>query len=345
MINIQLTTFHPRGNRIIAYNRAFRLWISLAIMLVATPVLAADPTITLVPQQVPIHYVTSGTISSDHRVAVGSRLSGYIGDLTVREGARITKGELLFRIDPVGVRQQLAQARADLADARTDLQRFRALLKAQAISRQRFDQARLRFKVAQSRVDQARNQLNYAVVKSPLNGVVVAKLQHSGDLAVPGAPVLMIENTSNLMVDTYISESFVPRIRIGNPALVRIANNRHPVTAIVRQVVGAADSASHHFLVKLTLPANSGARPGMFAEVAFITGTRQALLLPASAIIHRHGLNGVYLVDSQNIAHWRLIRLGAHRDDGQIEVAAGLDAGATIVQHPANTLHSGDKVQ
>ncbi|MDQ6950133.1 MAG: efflux RND transporter periplasmic adaptor subunit [Mariprofundales bacterium] len=302
-------------------------------------------TITLVPQSVPIHYVTSGTISSDHRVAIGSRLSGYISGLTVREGARVTKGELLFRIDPVDVRQQLTQAKADLSNAATDLNRFRALLKAKAVSRQQFDQAKLRFEVAQSKVDQARNQLNYAVVKSPLNGVVVAKRQHSGDLAVPGAPVLMIENTNNLMVDTYISEQFVPHIHIGNQAMVRIANNQRPVTAIVRQVVGAANHSSHQFLVKLSLPANSGARPGMFAKVAFITGTRQVLLLPASSIIHRHGLSGVYLVDNQSIAHWRIVRLGIDRGKSRIELAAGLDAGATIVQHPANTLRSGDKIQ
>ncbi|MDX8409784.1 MAG: efflux RND transporter periplasmic adaptor subunit [Mariprofundales bacterium] len=307
--------------------------------------IAANATITLVPQSVPIHYVTSGTISSDHRVAIGSRLSGYISDLTLRAGARVTKGELLFRIDPVDVRQQLAQAKADLANATTDLNRFRALLKEHAASRQQFDQAKLRFDVAQSKVDQARHQLSYAMVKSPLNGVVVEKRQHNGDLASPGAPVLMIEGTNNLMVDAYVSEQFVAQIHIGDQARVRIASSPHPVTALVRQVVGASNHASHQFLVKLSLPANSGARPGMFAEVAFTTGTRQTLLLPASAIIHRHGLNGVYLIDNQGIAHWRLIRLGEDRGDNQIELAAGLDAGATIVLKPAGTLHSGESIE
>jgi len=313
----------------------------MAILLLTPSLFAAEnETITLTPISIPVHYVTSGTITSDHRVAVGSRLSGYIRDLVVREGEQVKRGQVLFRIDPVDVRQQLAQSEANLANARTDLKRFRSLLNNKAISRQQFDQAQLRFDVAASKVKQARNQLNYAVVKATLDGVVVKKLMHNGDLASPGAAVLMVENTRNMTVDTRVSEQFIPHIHIGDQALVRITGFAQPRTATVRQVVSAADS-SHQFLVKLMLPTNSNARAGAFVEIAFTTGSRQVLSLPSTAILHRHGLDGVYLVDNNQTIHWRLVRSGAKLDTNRIEIAAGLNAGDRVLQHPDGSMHSG----
>ncbi len=314
-----------------------------AILLLATPLLAAE-TVVLQPVETPVRYITSGSVIAEHRVSVGSRLSGYIRDLSVREGERVKQGDLLFRIDPVDVRQQLAQAEANLANARADLKRFRALLESKAISQQRFDEVKLRFDVARSRVKQARNQLNYAVVKSTIDGVVVRKLKHNGDLANPGAPVLMIENTRNMTVDTRVSEQFVPRIRVGDRAAVRVSGFTEPFAATVRQVVAAAEERSHQFLVKLTLPADSGVLPGSLAEVGFTVGHRSVLALPRSAVVTRHGLRGVYLIDAQKRAHWRLVRLGQTLDNGMIEVAAGLHAGDRIAANPSPALRSGDTI-
>ncbi|MDX8413053.1 MAG: efflux RND transporter periplasmic adaptor subunit [Mariprofundales bacterium] len=318
----------------------------VGLLLLASPLQAADslPLAVVTPMTVPIHYVTSGTVTSDHRVAVGSRLSGYIRDLTVREGERVTHGQVLFRIDPVDVRQQLAQSKANLANARTDLRRYQTLLDNKAISRQQFDQVKLRFDVAASKVKQARNQLQYAVIKSPLDGVVVQKKRHNGDLASPGSAVLMVENTLKMTVDTRVSEQFVPRIHIGDHPLLRITGFPHPLRATVRQVVAVADSRSHQFLIKLTLPDGSNARPGSFAEISFVTGSREVLALPSSAMIHRHGLDGVYMVDGQGVAHWRLVRSGVVLENGYIEIAAGATSGTQVVTHPTTKLHSGSRV-
>jgi len=301
-------------------------------------------TVILTPIAVPVHYITTGTVTSDHKVAIGSRLSGYIRDLKVREGERVSKNQLLFRIDPVDVRQQLAQSEANLSNAHADLRRFQSLLDHKAINRQQFDQVQLRFDVAKSKVKQARNQLNYAVVRAPLDGVVVQKRQHNGDLATPGTPVLMVENTLNMTVNTQVSEQFVAQIHIGDHPLVRMTGFAQPLTATVRQVVAAADSRSHQFLVKLTLATDRRVRAGAFAEIIFVTGTRQVMALPTAAIIHRHGLDGVYWVDTNHIVHWRLVRLGAQLDDGRVEIAAGLNAAAQVVRHPLPTLHSGDSI-
>ena len=300
-------------------------------------------TLTVKAVEIPARYVTSGSVTSDHRVMITSRISGYIRKLPVREGDRVKKGEVLVRIDPVNAKQTLVQAEADLADARADKQRYEALFRAHAASKQQLDRVRLRYKVAKSRVAQARNHLGYAEVRSPVNGVVVEKRMSKGDLASPGAGIMSIEDPASLLVNTYVSEQFVSRIHVGDSVDVEIPSIGRHIRGAVRQVVEAADPVSHQFLVKIAIQ-DGDLHPGMFAQAGFSIGKRKALIAPAAAIVSRAGLHGVYIVDAKGVAHYRQVRVGAKRDGG-IEILAGLHDGDVIAWHGAPTLQTGVKVQ
>jgi len=162
-----------------------------------------------------------------------------------------------------------------------------------------------------------------------VDGTVVKKLLNTGDLASPGATVLILENAQQLSVETYISERFIAAIHEGDEASVELASLRQPLKAVIRQVVPAADPLTHQFLVKLSMPQMPEVLPGMFAEVRFAIGSRKALLVPLTAVVERHGLHGVYVADADNTLHYRLIRPG-REIDGRIEALAGLSDGDRI---------------
>lgn len=307
------------------------------------PVSKAD-TLTLQPEDVAERYVTSGSVTSDHRVSISSRISGYIRELSVREGDKVKQGQVLVRVDPVDARQALVQAKADLADAKADVKRYEELLKEGAVTSQQADKARLRYKVAKSQVEQALNQLSYAEVRSPVNGVVVEKKLSQGDLAASGAAILTLEDPASLLVETYVSERYVSLIHEGDEVEVEVASLQKVYHGAVRQVVQAADPVSHQFLVKVALPTADEIHPGMYAQAGFSVGSRKALLIPANAVISRAGMNAVYLVDGQSIARYRLLRLGVVRG-GRVEVLAGLNAGDTIAWNGQPALKSGMKVE
>lgn len=283
----------------------------------------------LAAETLPEHYITSGVVSSDHRVAISSRLAGYIREIAAREGDRVKKGQMLVRVDPVNARQALNQALADFADAKADLERYRKLLAEHAVSQQQFDKVRLRYKVAKSRVEQAKNQLAYAEIASPVTGIVVKKAMNTGDMAAPGAPILVVEDPTQLLVETDVSARAAAHLAVGDAVDVVIPALDAVRGGHIRQLVNAADPASHQFHVKIALDDTRGVHPGMFAEVRFRTGSRQALLIPAAAVVHRAGLTGVYVVDDQGVLHYRQIRLG-ERHGERVEVAAGLRAGERI---------------
>jgi len=294
-------------------------------------------------QTVPANYVTSGAVTSDHRVSISSRLSGYIRDLNVREGDSVKAGQILVRVDPTDAKQALIQAEADLADAKADMQRYDELVQAGAVTPQQADKAKLRFDVAASQVKQARNQLSYAEVRSPVDGVVVEKRLSQGDLASPGIPLLTLEDPTSLLVETYVSESFVSRIHEGDTVDLEIPSLKQVFPGVIRQVVQAADPVSHQFLVKIALTASKDIHPGMFAQAKFHVGERAALFIPTSAVLTRSGLSNVYIVDAQGLAQYRMVRLSNTMGDN-VEVLAGLHAGDTIAWAGNPALKSGMKV-
>jgi len=301
-------------------------------------------TLEITVQDVPIRYVTSGNVTSDHRVSISSRLSGYIRNMQVREGDKVEAGQILLRIDPVNAKQQLVQAKADLSNAQAELQRYESLLKEEAVTPQQVDKVRLRYQLAQSQVKQAKHQLSYAKIISPVNGVVVEKKMDQGDLASPGMPILSIEDPSSLLVQTYVSEQYVSRIHEGDTVVVEIASLKQSFQGTVRQVVQAADPVSHQFLVKVSLPSHVDIHPGMYAQTGFQTGLRKALLIPHAATVEQAGLYGVYVVDEKSIVHYRLVRLGQQMGN-EVEVLAGLHDGEHIVWGGQPTLKTGMKVQ
>jgi len=219
------------------------------------------------------------------------------------------------------------------------------LYRDHAASKQQLDRVRLRYKVTRSQVAQARNQLGYAEVLSPVNGVVVEKRLSKGDLAQPGAAILTLEDPTSLLVNTYVSEQFVIGIHIGDKVDVDIPSMQRRITGVVRQVVEAADAVSHQFMIKIALPSDPAIHPGMYAQVGFAVGTRRALLVPQAAVVNMAGLYGIYIVDDDGIAHYRQIRPGEQVNAGKVEVLAGLHDGDRIAWDAKPALQSGMKVQ
>ncbi|MBN4061544.1 efflux RND transporter periplasmic adaptor subunit [bacterium AH-315-G11] len=298
----------------------------------------------LTSQRIPVHYVTSGTVTSDHRVSISSRLSGYIRDIKVREGDQVKVGQVLLHIDPVNAKQALIQAKADSSNAMLEMQRYESLLHEGAVTSQQFEKVQLRYQLAKSQVKQAKHQLSYAKVTSPVSGVVVEKRMQKGDLASPGMPILMLEDPSSLLVETYASEQFVGQVHEGDVVDVEVTSLKQHFKGVVRQVVQAADPVSHQFLVKVSLPSMKDIHPGMYAQTGFNVGMRKALLIPMDAVIRQAGLYAVYVMDTSSIAHYRLIRVGQNIA-GKLEVLAGLHDGEQVVWDGNPALKTGMKVR
>ncbi|CEK20637.1 RND family efflux transporter, MFP subunit [Chthonomonas calidirosea] len=176
----------------------------------------------------------------------------------------------------------------------------------------------------------ARITRSYAVLRAPFDGVITQKLADVGAMAMPGVPILREEGTQ-YRLELNVPESALPAVNVGKPLEVQIdaLGNRH-LFGIVTEIAPQGDPSSHTFIVKVLLPAERDVRTGMFGRVKLPIGAERRLLVPASAVMEREGLHYVYVVDSQNVIHLRLVTLGSAYGKS-LEVLSGLNPGERIV--------------
>lgn len=298
-----------------------------------------------------------GIVACEDQVQVASRLMGFIREIKVQEGQTVKAGQLLFVVDPTDIQGQVSQARsglgqaeAALADAQSDYDRFGALYKEEAIPKAQWDKVRLQYQIAQQQATAAKaglgtasSQLRYASVTAPIGGVVTQKMANTGDLATPGRPIVVIEGMNKLQVRTNVSDMVFEHIKPGDKVNIVVDGRDAKLEGAIAQMVPAADPVSHTHLVKIDPPKASGLQSGSFVQVGFGTGSREGMLIPARAVVERAGISGVFVVDGQGIARFRMVRSGA-AGGGMVEIQAGLKPGERIAMSQTEQLENGDKV-
>ena len=316
---------------------------------------------TLQPVNLPVYAVLPGTVVSADRVDVSSRLSGYIYDLNVHEGQTVKKDQLLFAVDPTGIKEQIRQATAELAKASAALaeskdnyQRFKNLYQDHSATLADYQQAERMYKVAlgnqqaaESVVAAAKSQLKYAEIRSPFDGLVVSKLANNGQLSSPGMPVLVLENPTRLQVQVQVDEQAFTHLALGQNIKIELAGENltsRVLTGEVERMVAAADPVTHTHLVKLGLPAGSMASSGNFVLVSVPVGDHEGIVVPQEAIYKRAGLTGVFVVDANGLARFRMVTPGETMDQGRT-ILSGLSAGDRLIVSARNPLYNGIKIQ
>lgn len=309
------------------------------------------------PQRIEETYTTTGDLIADDRVEIASRLMGFIRELEVREGSTVTQGQLLLTIDPTEIEAQLneaearvAQARARVEEAKADFERFKSLAEQRLVAENVFTKAELEYQLAQQELraalatlDRIKVQLKYAEIRSPVSGVVVDKHRQAGDIATPGAPILTIENPDNIVLRTFIREDHLRHVQNGDEVTISVDAVGLKTRGVITRLVPSGDPGTHSYLVKATLNRLDAARSGMFARAEFTIGAKWGILIPAAAVVTRADLPGVYLVDDEGIAHFRMLRTGRRFDD-RVEILSGLEGGERIVVQAEAPLRTGDKV-
>jgi RND family efflux transporter MFP subunit len=194
---------------------------------------------------------------------------------------------------------------------------------------------------AQAVLASAKAQQNYSTISSPVDGVVVARYKHSGDMATTGVPILTIESRQVLLFKVFIPESNVGRITPGMPASVRIdALPGGTIKGAVQRIIPSGDPVTRRYQVDLALPVSPEILPGMFGRAEFVLGSSPVPAISKQVLVRRGGLEGVFVVDNYNVAHFRWLRLGREWN-GSMEVTSGLSVGERILSQVDDTVRDG----
>lgn len=284
-----------------------------------------------------------GTVRPKLRARVEAKLSSRIEEVFVAPGQAVTQGAPLAALDAREVQARLEQARAVLSQADKDFQRLQPLLRSNAISRQDFDAADARLRVAKSAVVEAETMLAYTRITAPFDGVIARKLADVGDLAMPGKPLFEIESPATLRFEADVPEALAERVQMGQKLSVSLNAFPQPITGTVAEIAPMADPGSRTFLTKLDLPQVPGIRAGQFGRMKVTIGESDVPLLPVSAVVQRGQMELVRVVKGGR-ASMRIVSTGKLLAE-RVEIRSGLDAGETVILGGSATVLDGQRVE
>ncbi len=310
--------------------------------------------------------ITSLPVAEGGRVEKGALLAA-IDDTQLR--AQLTAAEGAVAEAEAGreeVLRAIAQAEANRGLAAKTFERFRTLYEEKVVTRQEFDEAEARntvavkeheraqdrlaqvtAKIAQAKAqaDAARVMLSYTRVTAPFSGIVTEKKADAGSMAVPGSPILVLEDTGRYRIEASVPETYLGALKAGSR--VRVVLDASPGTEIpatVTEVVPLVDPASRTFIAKADLPEGTGMRTGMFGRILFPTGRETTLAVPQRAISRVGGFDGLYTVTADNVAHLVMVRTGRSFGD-DVEILSGIDPGTRVAVSPVDRLADGVRVE
>ena len=191
---------------------------------------------------------------------------------------------------------------------------------------------------AQAGEEVAESQLPYSEVRAPFTGVVTRKRTWQGEMTVPGGPLLEVEDVRAVRLEVSVPEEQLKSLQTGQNLQVHLDALDRQILGRIDQIVPSADPASRTFMIKISLPnPDSRILPGMYGRVMIPQGTRSVLAVPEDALVRRGQLEGVFVLDDQDVAHLRLIKTGAVTPAG-VEVLSGLNAGARVVRQASGLI-------
>ena len=319
---------------------------------------------TVVAKDVPLSQEWVGTMVGNVDAEIRPKVDGFLLTRVYTEGSFVRKGQTMFQLDPrqaqaavEQARGQLEQARALQSQARIDINRYTPLVAEKAVSQAELDRARsldqsasAQMDAAQAALDNAKLNLGWTTVASPISGIAGIAKVGIGDLMTPNTVMTTVSAVDPIYVDFNVAEQ--DYLRLSRERTGRAAGRNleltlgdgsvfpHPghVVVVNREV----DSRTGTIQVRAEFP-NPGnlLRPGQYARIRAVTENRKdALLIPQQAVSELQGTYRVGVVDPENKIAIRAVKLGPQFGDMWV-VESGLKPGEKVVVDGLQRLRDG----
>lgn len=294
------------------------------------------------PKAIEVH----GIVQPARQASVSSRVMGPIVAVKTWAGATVSKDQLLIEIQPetseghvAQAEGALAQAGAALAMADRNLKRYQNLHAEKAASEVELDMAQMQYDQAKGAVEQARGAVRTAKtvagetgVTAPFAARVVERLVEVGDMTAPGRPLVRLESLEGRRLWLNVREADIGRLELDQrvPVTLDSRADNGVIEGTVVEIVPSADPATHTFTVKVDL--GSVDLPSGISGRAAIPGeTVGRIIIPATAVHRRGGLELVVIQADDSSARTRAVTTGATDTDGRVEILSGISAGDVVV--------------
>lgn len=274
----------------------------------------------------------TGTLRARREVKIHAQEEGRITALPFYEGGRVEREEVVVRLDDALIRAQLTRASVMRKQAELDVARLKALYARKVVSEDEYTKAVTRLDVAKADERVLNTRLGYTMIRSPIDGVVTARLSEPGNIVERHQHVLTIADPSSLLTELHVSELIMPHLAKGDVAHVRIdALGDRVYEGRITRIHPSLDPVTRRGTIEVELqPVPAGAAPGQLCRVELNTRAAARRVIPFSALRRDDESEYVFVVDDVGRAQRVNVQSGLRLAE-KVEIRSGLSEGQAVV--------------
>jgi membrane fusion protein, multidrug efflux system len=299
------------------------------------------------------HYIElQGNVSTKQNLVISPEFSGFLSHVYVKEGQRVSKGQILAKIDDGGLSQQVAQLQIQVDLAKTTFERQERLWNQKIGSEIQFLQAKSSYESQQKAVNQLQKQIDKTIVRAPFSGTIDDVITEQGSVVAPGQSQLFrIVSLKNMYIEVDVPERYITNVVSGKNVQVNFPILGKTMDAKVRQAGNFINPANRTFKIEVPVSnKDKSIKPNLTAKLRINDYTNpKAILIPQNIISENaQGQQYVYAIinkDNNRAKAQRVIIKTGKTQGDYIEVLSGLLHGNEIINEGARSVKDGQEVK
>ncbi len=299
------------------------------------------------------HYVElQGNVSTKKNLVIYPEYPGTLTRVYVKEGQKVSKGQILAKIDDGGLGQQVAQLQIQAELAKTTFERQERLWNQKIGSEIQYLQAKSTYEAQERAVNQLKQQVGKTIVRAPFSGTIDDVITEQGSVVAQGQSQLFrIVNLRDMYIETDVPERYINSITPGKQVEVEFPILGKKVNAKIRQAGNFINPANRTFKIEVAVPnKDKSIKPNLTAKLKINDyQSEKAILIPQSIISENaEGEQYVYTVANkvENKAKAKRVIIETGKTQGDyIEVLSGLENGNEIIDEGARSVKDGQDIK
>lgn len=307
-----------------------------------------------VKNEVFTHYLElQGNVKTKQNVLIYPEMQGTLEKVFVKEGQRVSKGQLLAKIDDGGMSQQVAQLEATTGLAKTTFERQKRLWEQKIGSEIQYLQTKTNYEAQKNTLAQLKKQLDKSSVRAPFSGIIDDVIKDQGTVVSPGpgAEIFRIVNLDNMYIEADVPETYITDITEGKSVEIMFPVLGKSIETKVRQTGNFINPSNRTFKVEIGVPnKDKSIKPNLTAKLKINDYTSADAILIPQSIISENAEGEQYVYVIKNIkgtvgtATQVVVKTGKTQGD-VIEILEGISVGDLLIEAGARTVKNGQDIE
>lgn len=282
------------------------------------------------------HYVdVSGQVRADKNIVVSPESSGKLVSIDVKEGQRVSKGQVLGRLNTEMIQRGIQELKINLELATTTFERQQNLWEQNIGSEIEYLQAKTQKDGLEKNLEGLEAQLDMAILRAPINGIVDEIILRQGEMASPAMPFARLVNIDQVYITADVSEMYLPKVKAGDKVEVEFPIINKVIENTIYRTSSVIDADARTFRLRINLNnASNEIKPNMLSVIKLRTfAADNAIVVPS--ILVKKDFSGEFVFvatqdEGKTVAKKQYIKTGI-KDNNNTLVEEGLKVGDQLI--------------